>query len=219
MPLNLNALRVLPAAAIVLAASLGDAALLCARKNGTIKLRPTSCKPREKPVDLGALGLQTPGLPGPQGPAGAQGPQGPAGAQGPEGPQGDQGPQGPPGVVLSSAGPQAVGLRFYSYFMNTSSGVVDFPFGQAKLQTTGTGGQFRVCGNLVGVLGSFNFVAYVNGARTAGTVAISSGCSGIFDAGAGGEFWVTIRRSIIFGVHSGDGTTNENYLLYGFGQL
>jgi hypothetical protein len=30
---------------------------------------------------------------------------------------------------------------------------------------------------------------------------------------------VTMRRSIVFGVHSGDSTTNENYNVYGFGQL
>ncbi len=111
-----------------------------------------------------------------------------------------------------------LGVNFYSYFMNTTSGVNDFPFGQAKLQTTGTAGQFRVCGNGAGT-GSFNYVAYVNGTRSAGTVASSGGCSSAFDAGAGGDFQVTIRRAQIFGVHSGDNTTNENYNLYGFSQL
>lgn len=110
-----------------------------------------------------------------------------------------------------------LGMNFYSYFMNTTSGVQNFPFGQARLQTTGTAGQFRVCGNS-SATGSFNFVAYVNGTRTAGTVP-TNGCSSAFDAEAGGDFQVSIRRAQIFGVHSGDSTTNENYNLYGFSQL
>lgn len=116
----------------------------------------------------------------------------------------------------SSGSATPLGMNFYSYFMNTGS-VNDYPFGQAKLQTTGTAGQFRVCGNS-SATGSFNYVAYVNGTRTAGTVS-TGGCSSAFDAGAGGDFQVSIRRVQIFGVHSGDSTTNENYNLYGFSQL
>jgi hypothetical protein len=103
---------------------------------------------------------------------------------------------------------------YYSYFMNTGT-VEDFQFGQIKLQTTGTAGQFQVCNLLTGPI---NFVVYVNGTRTTGSLANSS-CSQVFDAGAGGDFQVSSRRVQIFGVHSGDSTSNENYLLTGFGQL
>jgi hypothetical protein len=109
-------------------------------------------------------------------------------------------------------------MNWYSYFGNTGQ-ANDYEFGQAKVQTTGTAGQFRVCGNVPGSVGTLNYVLYVNGARSTGTVASNLGCSAVFDPGAGGDFQVTIRRTIIFGVHSGDGPANENYNLYGFGQL
>lgn len=118
----------------------------------------------------------------------------------------------PSGVFVSP-------LNFHSYFMDTSA-VRDYPFGQMKLQTTGVPGQFRVCGNgTPGTTSIFNFVVYVNGARTAGSFNAGGACSAVFDAGAGGEFQVSARRAQIFGVHSGDGTTNENYSLIGFDQL
>jgi len=110
----------------------------------------------------------------------------------------------------------AVSMRAYAYFMNTSA-VADYVFGQAKLHTTGGSGFFQVCGNSTAA-GSFNYVAYVNGVRTAGTVP-TNGCTASFNVGIGGDFVVTIRRAIIFGVHSGDSTTNTNYLAYGFSQL
>lgn len=113
------------------------------------------------------------------------------------------------------------GLFFFSYFMDTVNGVRDFPFGQAKLQTTGTAGQFKVCTNTTATVGAFNFVVYVNGTRTAGSLNLAGGgsCSQVFDAGAGGDFQVSIRRVQIFGVHSGDSTGNENYSLIGFSSL
>jgi hypothetical protein len=107
-------------------------------------------------------------------------------------------------------------LNFHSYFMDTSA-VQDYPFGQMKLQTTGIPGQFKVCRNGSISADPVNFVVYVNGVRTAGTYA--AGCSSVFDAGAGGEFRVSARRAQVFGVHSGDSTTNENYSLIGFDQL
>jgi hypothetical protein len=112
----------------------------------------------------------------------------------------------------------AISMNAYSYFMNTSS-VLDYPFGQAKLHTTGAAGQFQVCGNLAGVAGSLPYVAYVNGVRSTGTVLANLGCSGLLNVGAAGDFTVTIRRAIMFGVHSGDSTTNTNYTVYGFSQL
>jgi hypothetical protein len=54
-----------------------DAAILCAKKNGLVALRDSTCKKKETQVDPIALGLQ-----GPQGPQGPQGLQGPAGADG-----------------------------------------------------------------------------------------------------------------------------------------
>ncbi|MFQ5630347.1 MAG: hypothetical protein ACE5I1_16370 [bacterium] len=139
---------------------------------------------------------------------------GPAGPQGPQGPTGPPGPQGP---LLSSDGlPGAVPMKIYSYFMNTST-VEDYDFGQVLLRTTGTAGEFRVCGDGA-PLATWNYVVYVNGVRFTGTV-VGNSCSGIFDPGAGGDFEVSIRRAKIFGVHSGDGTTNENYNIYGFSQL
>ena len=102
--------------------------------------------------------------------------------------------------------------------MNTSQ-VQDYPFGQAKLRTTGTPGEFKVCEDSSALFGEFNFVVYVNGTRTTGIIPLDpGGCSSTFDAGAGGDFQVTIRRAQIFGVHSGDGATNENYNLFGFSQ-
>jgi hypothetical protein len=121
-----------------------------------------------------------------------------------------------PQLASGTASP-AVPMRVYAYFMTTGT-VTDYPFGQARLRTTGTAGQFQVCGNVPGTTGTFSYVAYVNGARSAGTVG-SNGCSPAFTVGAGGDFVVTIRRAIIFGVHSGDGVTNRNYNTYGFSQL
>lgn len=105
-----------------------------------------------------------------------------------------------------------------SYFMNTAT-TQDYVFGQIKLRTNGIAGQFQVCNVSFGTTGSRNFVAYVNGTRTAGTFSLNGGCSQVFDAGAGGDFQVSSRRAQIFGTHSGDGTTNENYSLIGFSQL
>jgi hypothetical protein len=126
------------------------------------------------------------------------------------------------GVIRRGAAGTAFPSRlfFFSSFMNTVDGVRDIPFGQAKLQTTGTAGQFKVCTNTTATVGAFNFVVYVNGTRTAGSLNLagSGSCSQVFDVGAGGDFQVSIRRVQIFGVHSGDGTSNENYSLIGFGQ-
>ncbi len=109
-------------------------------------------------------------------------------------------------------------LNFQSYFMSTSQ-TQDFPFGQIKLQTNGTAGQFRVCEDIDATNGTFNFVVYVNGTRTSGSFPVNNGCSQFFDAGAGGDFQVSGRQAQIFGIHSGDGTSNENYSLIGFSRL
>jgi hypothetical protein len=110
----------------------------------------------------------------------------------------------------------AVPVRFYSYFMDTAT-ANRFDFGQMALEAAGVAGQFRICGDTGGA-GNFNWVLYLNGVRSTGLVA-GNACTAPFDAAAGGEFQVTMRRSSVFGVHSGDSTTNENYNVYGFGQL
>jgi hypothetical protein len=108
-------------------------------------------------------------------------------------------------------------LHWYSYFMDTSE-TARFLFGQIELQTTGTAGQFKVCGD-PGNEGT-NFVVYLNGTRSTGSLPGGAPvCSSAFDAGAAGDFQVSGRRAQIFGVHSGDGATNENYSLIGFSSL
>jgi hypothetical protein len=111
----------------------------------------------------------------------------------------------------------AVEAFFYSYFMDTSLANQDFVFGQAKLQTTGSPGEFKVCGNNPSG-GDFNYVVYVNGTRSNGTVGTGA-CTAPFEVGPGGDFQVTVRRALIFGVHSGDVPPNSNYNVYGFSQL
>ena len=153
-------------------------------------------------------------------PAGAQGPKGDAGPRGDAGPKGDtgakgatgpQGPEGPAGPLTSSLGrPNAVPLNGYSYFMNTSK-TGDFSFGQVHLHTIGTAGVFWLCSDVETV----PYVAYINGTRTAGTV--SSGCTS-FTVNVG-DFQVQARRAVIWGLQSGDSTTDRNYSIYGFSQL
>jgi hypothetical protein len=154
-----------------------------------------------------AAGAQGPkGDTGPAGPRGATGPKGETGPQGDTGPKGDTGPAGP---LTSSTGAHAVPLKAYSYFMDTSA-TDDFSFGQVHLHTSATPGAFSLCSDV----GTVPYVAYVNGTRTAGTV---SGCKG-FTVGVG-DFQVEARRAVIWGVHSGDSTTNTNYDIYGLSQL
>jgi hypothetical protein len=165
----------------------------------------------------GATGAQ-----GPAGPQGLAGPQGPRGEQGPKGetgPQGIPGPQGPNGPLLDSSGqPNAAPGHLFSYFLDTSR-ARSYPLGQIALLTNGVAGQFRICGDIPGAAGTMPYVAYVNGARSTGTVAANGGCSTTFDAGAGGDFSFSIRRVQAFGMHSGDTTTSESYALFAFSQL
>ena len=179
--------------------------------------------------------------------AGPRGPAGPAGAAGERGPAGENGSPDTPEQVLeklktvdgpnsgvdadsvdgkssgdlvginSNGAANAVGANFYSYFMTTTT-TDRYAFGQMAIQAAGAPGQFRICANIPGAVGAMPWVLYLNGVRSTGSEA-GAGCSAAFDAGAGGEFRVTMRRSIVFGVHSGDGPANENYNLYGFGQL
>ena len=154
------------------------------------------------------------GAQGPKGDTGSAGPRGATGAKGEPGPKGDAGPKGdtgPAGPLTSSTGrPHAVPLNAYSYFMDTSL-TGDFSFGQVHLHTPGTPGVFSLCSDV----GTVPYVAYINGTRSAGTV--SSGCTS-FNVGVG-DFRVQARRAVIWGVHSGDSTTNTNYDIYGLSQL
>jgi hypothetical protein len=63
------------ALALASSAVVADAAVLCANKKGAVKLRASTCRPRETAVDGAAVGIQ-----GPKGDTGDQGPAGTAGA-------------------------------------------------------------------------------------------------------------------------------------------
>lgn len=82
--------------------------ILCARRDGSIKLRNDACRSKERPVDLGAVQGRPMGPAGPQGARGDTGPTGTTGAQGPAGSPGATGPQGPiaanPLIVRDSRG-------------------------------------------------------------------------------------------------------------------
>ncbi len=149
---------------------------------------------------------------GAQGATGATGATGPRGATGPKGDTGSKGDTGPAGPLTNSTGlPHAVPLNAYSYFLDTSI-TNDYPFGQVHLHATGTAGSFQLCSDV----GIVPYVAYVNGTRTTGNV--GAGCTG-FAVGAAGDFQIEARRAVIWGVHSGDSTTNQNYDIYGLSQL
>jgi collagen triple helix repeat protein len=180
--------------------------------NGSLQKGDLAKKARK--ALTGAKGTR--GLPGTQGPQGQRGPAGPAGPTGATGPTGLQGPTG---VVLSSTGdPNAVPMKFYSYFMTTWGAFKDYVFGQVKIETQGAG-HFAVCGTSSEKLTSpFTYVVYVNGVRYTGKVEANA-CTSAFLVAAAGDFQVQIRRAIIFGVHSGDDPTAESYNLYGFSQL
>jgi hypothetical protein len=105
-------------------------------------------------------------------------------------------------------------VLFTSLFMSTSA-AADYPItADMKLQTNGVAGQFQICKTTSG--GTFNFVVYVNGVRTTGSITGIACAATVFDPGAGGDFQVYARRAVLFGIHSGDGTSNENYQLIGF---
>jgi len=165
------------------------------------------------PADAGPAGPS--GKPGATGPAGSKGDTGPTGPQGPKGDTGPQGPRGatgPAGPLSSSTGPSAIGLNAYSYYMDTSL-VRDYEFGQVHIHTTGTPGTFQLCSDDVHFVETWT--AYVNGARSTGATATCDP----FTPGANGDFQLESRRTIIFGVQSGDGATDKNYTLYSFSQL
>lgn len=141
------------------------------------------------------------------------------GPPGPPGPPGPQGPQGPPGLSASSAGPAAVPIRTYSYFMNTAQSF-DIEIGQVVLRTTGVTGSFQLCRPLVGNPGNppWPYVRYVNGMRSTG--ALNPGTCVTTTVGAGGDFQIYIRRAAIFGVHAGDpGVGATSYNVFALSQL
>jgi hypothetical protein len=62
-------------------------------------------------------------------------------------------------------------------------------------------------------------VVYLNGTRSTGTFPVSASevCTAPFDAGVGGDFVISSRSALIFGVHLGG--LAENYSLYGFNRF
>ena len=86
--------------ACVATSAAASAAVLCATRSRTVKVRDVFCRRRERTLDLVSLGLQ--------GPTGAQGTPGPAGPKGDKGDMGLQGPPGP-GVVVRDANGAFVG--------------------------------------------------------------------------------------------------------------
>ena len=95
------------------------------------------------------------------------------------------------------------------------SGFEGFVVGQGSGHLLGRG-VFKVCGNSA-TINEVPFVVYVNGTRTAGTISLS-GCSALFDPGAGGDFQVSFRRAQIFGT-TADTPSAENSTLFGFSQF
>jgi hypothetical protein len=153
------------------------------------------------------------GATGPQGPIGPQGVQGVKGERGEKGEKGEKGDAGPAGPTTNSTGTNAAGLRAYSYFMSTTA-TADFAFGQVHIRSTSTPGQFELCNDAAGTV---SYVAYVNGARTFGT--LGTGSCVAKTVGAAGDFQVEARRAVIFGVSSGDNAAATSYNLYGWSQL
>jgi hypothetical protein len=80
--------------------------------------------------------------------------------------------------------------------------------------SVGVAGQFQLCNDAAG---DVSYVAYVNGARTFGT--LGAGSCVTKTVGAAGDFQVEARRAVIFGVSSGDNAAATSYNLYGWSQL
>jgi hypothetical protein len=119
-------------AAVPLASSV-DAAVLCAAKNGALKIRAAGCKGKETQIDPRAAGLVGPA--GPAGPAGAGGEQGPIGPTGPQGGKGDKGI----GVLL----------------LKDSKGAVIGPYDGGVVTLRVEGRIFSLPVNTAGFLGNF----------------------------------------------------------------
>jgi hypothetical protein len=171
-----------------------------------------------KPRSLGADRFRPGALPA--GPRGPEGPQGEPGERGTQGEQGLRGPQGPAGALpLGSSGdPREQPMRFFSYYMDTAAATANrFAFGQVRIESTGTAGEFRVCGNTSATRGTLDYVVYVNGARDTGSFAVN-GCSPRFNPTGVGDFSVSIRRTQIFGVDAGDSVPGR-YSLLGYSAL
>ncbi len=104
-------------------------------------------------------------------------------------------------------------MNLYSYFMNTGA-QEDYEFGPIFIRSIGLSGRFRICSESPV---SKRYVAYLNGVRSTGIIGTS--CSPTFDVGVGGDFQVYSRQTRIYGVHSGDTLSNENYQLLGMSSL
>lgn len=165
---------------------------------------------------LSANAPQTAVCNGASGPTGPTGPPGSTGAAGDIGPAGPTGPTGAQGPLMSSAGqPNAVPTSFYAYYMNTTGTVRDYKFWQVKLQTTGSKGEFRLCSEMTVAI---FYSVYVNGTRFAGTLAAND-CTSAFKVSDPGDFQVYARRTAIFGIDVGDGTSGSGaYTVRGFAE-
>lgn len=70
--------------------------MVCARRDGGLRVRADTCRPKERKLDFAALEDAT----GPQGPPGERGPEGPPGPPGPVGPAGLQGSVSTSGLLV-----------------------------------------------------------------------------------------------------------------------
>lgn len=119
---------------------------------------------------------------------------------------------------LNPSAQSEIGLIGYSYFGNTS-GSNTYAFGQLELRTNGVAGQYMVCKPATGGNSQMPIVLYVNGTRSTTSVTNPNTCTSPFDVGAGGDFEMVGRGVHVFGIHSGDSSTNENYYLFGIGGI
>jgi hypothetical protein len=122
-------------------------------------------------------------------------------------------------AFVSPGSSQSGPVHYYQYFMDTLS-VSSYGFEGMQIVTTGTAGQFRVCGSNIGG-GTFQvpYVIYVNGVRTAESFARNgTDCNTevVYDPGVGGDFEISGLDHRIFGVHAALNATAENYRLIAF---
>jgi hypothetical protein len=113
---------------------------------------------------------------------------------------------------ISGPAAQERNATFYSYLMVTGTAGTDYVLGQIKLRTTANPGEFQVCG-ATGLSFQLPYILYLNGTRTAATVA-GDACASAVDVGAGGDFEVAANGMKAFGTPTLD-PTSEHYYVFG----